>query len=249
VNFGVIFGMGNAKMRATLVKDLSGYDPVKIATRIHGKDKKDAAKAVKELEVVQSVITALRKYLLEDMPVDQVDLIFPDTLSKQISIQSLGTVAPKILEVYHREAPEIKQLQIQVKEVIRVRGYVRNFYGRRYYLTTDKSYIGLNRIVQGTAASAFKRVCNSIIRKCAVRCPSMRMVNNIHDAVKAIVHLDEAQEYYNVVKEETELSPFKVPLRSDVEVALYNWGNYVKVDNNDVLGTLGKVLDLPQKEQ
>jgi DNA polymerase I-like protein with 3'-5' exonuclease and polymerase domains len=57
---------------------------------------------------------------------------------------------------YHHKFHEIRELQEQIKAVLRRRGYIFDPYGRRYYLPMNRAYVGLNRLIQGWAASAFK---------------------------------------------------------------------------------------------
>lgn len=60
------------------------------------------------------------------------------------------------LRRYHGKFYEIEELQDMIKAALRRRGYIFDPFGRRYYLPMSKSYIGLNRLIQGWAASVFK---------------------------------------------------------------------------------------------
>ena len=71
----------------------------------------------------------------------------------------------KYLANYYARFPEIQIIQEQIKEKIRVRGYVFDKFGRRYYLPMARSYVALNRLIQGWSASAFKV---GFVRTCAV---------------------------------------------------------------------------------
>ena len=57
---------------------------------------------------------------------------------------------------YNSRLPEIESVQAKIKVALRSRGYVFDPFGRRYYLPMNKAYVGLNRLIQGWAASAFK---------------------------------------------------------------------------------------------
>ena len=72
--------------------------------------------------------------------------------------------ANKFFAKYQQRLPEVEQVQDAIKTKLRTRGYVFDPYGRRYHLTPDRAYIGLNRLIQGWAASAFKQ---GFIRTCA----------------------------------------------------------------------------------
>lgn len=60
------------------------------------------------------------------------------------------------LRAYNERLPEIELIQTQIKAALRGRGYVFDPFGRRYYLPINRAYVGLNRLIQGWAASAFK---------------------------------------------------------------------------------------------
>ncbi len=57
---------------------------------------------------------------------------------------------------YHGKFPEIQMVQAIIKAKLRERGYIFDPFGRRYHLPMARAYIGLNRLIQGWAASMFK---------------------------------------------------------------------------------------------
>lgn len=57
---------------------------------------------------------------------------------------------------YHGKFPEINTVQAMIKQKLRERGYIFDPFGRRYYLEMSRAYVGLNRLIQGWAASMFK---------------------------------------------------------------------------------------------
>ena len=73
--------------------------------------------------------------------------------------RNLGWDADKgkfYLGQYHGKFPEINVVQAMIKQKLRERGYIFDPFGRRYYLGMDRAYVGLNRLIQGWAASMFK---------------------------------------------------------------------------------------------
>lgn len=66
---------------------------------------------------------------------------------------------------YHSKFFEIATLQAAIRDALARRGYVFDSFGRRYYLPVDKAYVGLNRLIQGWAASVFKV---GFVRACRV---------------------------------------------------------------------------------
>jgi DNA polymerase-1 len=62
----------------------------------------------------------------------------------------------KYMSDYNRRLPEIEITQAKIKQALKTRGYVFDPFGRRYYLPLNRAYVGLNRLIQGWAATAFK---------------------------------------------------------------------------------------------
>jgi DNA polymerase I-like protein with 3'-5' exonuclease and polymerase domains len=81
--------------------------------------------------------------------------------------RSLGWSAAEAAEYlgnYHGQFPEISSVQERIKAKLLERGFIFDSFGRRYYLPSSRAYVGLNRLIQGWAASAFKlgyvRMCD-----------------------------------------------------------------------------------------
>jgi DNA polymerase I-like protein with 3'-5' exonuclease and polymerase domains len=122
--------------------------------------------------------------------------------------------------------PEIKMLFAQVKQKLQACGWVRNYFGRRYYIPTSKSYVGLNAIIQGGAADLFKQ---ALVELHIERCPNVFSIDNIHDSDFSICRIDEVQGYVNEVQDIMASTPFSIPVLADFEVATGRWSNSLKV--------------------
>jgi DNA polymerase I-like protein with 3'-5' exonuclease and polymerase domains len=92
-------------------------------------------------------------------------------------------VAQTLFDTYFKRIPKIKSLRYKIKDVVRQRGYVRTLLGRRRYLTNDKSYIGMNAIVQGTAADIFKMMVVAVDRFLTAGGYKTRIINLVHDEI------------------------------------------------------------------
>lgn len=57
---------------------------------------------------------------------------------------------------YNGRFPEILEMQAMIKTMLRRRGYIFDPFGRRYYLPSSRAYVGLNRLIQGWAATVCK---------------------------------------------------------------------------------------------
>lgn len=196
INFGVIYGMGQAKTKRSIVKALGedGVDSPTFRT------------------------TAVKYAGGLDLPA--FPLPIPATTAQQI--------ANNVLAEYHSTLPEIKILMGQVKTALQVRGFVRNFFGRRYYIPVEYSYIGLNAIIQGGCADLFKQILVEIFTK---RCTYALMIDNIHDSCFTLVREEEAQHYVDAVAQIMTECPFRIPILCDFEIAEGRWSNSLPIPN------------------
>jgi len=155
-----------------------------------------------------------------------------------ITADELEELAVNILATYHKNLPEIKYLNKKIKTILASRGYIRNYYGRRIYLSPDKAYIGLNRTVQGGSADMFKRILVTIHDKC----PYANIVNNIHDADMALMEARFLEEYWAVCNDTLTTIGLKVPILMDGKVAVRDWGTTLKITDNDIRKTYNELL-------
>lgn len=214
INFGVIYGMGKAKTEATLRNEIIANDSAK-----------------------------LRKHVYETYIDGGAQLIVPNIEAGEIIPQELlNMVGANVLKEFHNQNPEIKELMGVIKGLLRQRGYVRSFYGMHFYLPVDKSYVGLNRVIQGTAATLFKMKVVALFKELKQRQLAARLKLQVHDAVYASVPIARANEYIEVAHRIVTDCNFRVPVLMDFEMALYNWKNKMKIKHTtDVLGEIGKL--------
>ncbi len=192
INFGVIYGMGQAKTKRSIIKALPEVDGEKFR---------------------KTVVRYSGGRVVPNYP----DIILPDLAQE---------IANNVLAEYHATLPEIKMLMRQIKEIIINRGYVRNFFGRRYYLEPSTSYIGLNCIIQGGSADLFKQMLVEIHKR---RAPYALMIDNIHDSDFSIMRESEAQQYVHTVTALMTECPFRIPVICDFEIAEKKWSNSLKL--------------------
>jgi DNA polymerase-1 len=200
INFGIIYGMGEAKLTRTIAAGIMEFDSPKLRTQLQGY-------------------------------VDQFTNPIPD--EGTIPQKSIEAAAKAILKDYHKRIPSIKAIIKDIKNAIYAKGYIRNYFGRRYYMSVDKAYIGLNYLVQGSAADLFKTMVNRILDAN----PRAEMIDNIHDALLCEVPVEFAQAYYDSLKPIISNNKFRVPILFDCEVAIGNWGNITKFKGGDILHT------------
>jgi DNA polymerase I-like protein with 3'-5' exonuclease and polymerase domains len=154
----------------------------------------------------------------------------------------LVTMAENILKEYHVQNPKIKQMQAQIKQLLGQRGYVKGYFGRRAYLGMDRAYVGLNRVIQGTAADLFKQKMGQLFSSENKRLHRGQLALQVHDAVYAHVPLETANIYKEIAHRIVTDCPFRVPVLMDFELALYNWKNKIKINyETDILSEVGKL--------
>lgn len=226
VNFGMLYGMGEKKLKR------------KLAALFGELDRGDKLTAEGKIK--------LRKIIARYVGMSGKD---PDN---KIIVLDVGPIDPRafvfaaeaILVEYHSKVPAVRQMQKRVKDVVIHRGYVKNFFGRRYYYKPEIAYIALNAIIQGTAADFFKLKLCELFEACDQR---VEMVNMIYDSCFAVMPIECAQSYWDLCQKVVCDAPFNVPVLIDGEVALGHWGNITKIKNNDVLATAGTICKLKIK--
>ncbi len=154
---------------------------------------------------------------------------------------------------YHAAHPGIASLQQSVKTVLSQRiirrdgaivshGYVKDAFGRVYYVPLDKSYVGVNRLIQGCAASLLKTamvaVYNYLDQISAERGFRVgQILNLIHDEldIELSDKLEDQEKVALKIKDIMEDFPqFKVPILVDMKQSKTNWA---------------EAVDWPSKEQ
>lgn len=177
----------------------------------------------------QSFRDNLQKYAKDDIPP------YPATIESKV----VREIATSVLNDYHVKNPGVKYLNKTIKDLLYQRGYIKSYYGMRYYMTPDLAYVATNRLLQGSAAHYFKSCLVEIHREC----PEAQLINNIHDADYSIMDVEYAQKFYDVSRRVIERPLFRVPIRMDGEVAIDNWHNKRKIKNHCVMSNLQYLME------
>lgn len=94
--------------------------------------------------------------------------------------------AREFLDIYFRKFPSISAFQDKCKSAIRQRGYVSDFWGRRYHI--KEAYKAVNGLVSGGCAQAFKEqmlVVESYLHTCPVSVRNAaKIVMPVHDEIQ-----------------------------------------------------------------
>ena len=116
------------------------------------------------------------------------------------------TEATEIKARYFSTMPEARVFINTVQQVIKVRGFVKNFYGRRRRLDPDDCYKAPNALIQGCAADYIKHKIVRIYKYLMWHGYSTHMTNVVHDEV-----------VFNISDNEQHLAPILRWLMSDFE--------------------------------
>lgn len=139
-----------------------------------------------------------------------------------------AAAAEIIYNEYHQFLPEIRQFQKRINNLCRVRGWFKNFYGRVYRIPTERSYVGVNYVVQGTVGDYMKDRSATLFEQ--TRDLDAHMINEIHDAAVWLVPRANALEFHRRAMPAFESSPFRLPMRADSKVSGGAWGQMEKLD-------------------
>lgn len=218
INFGILYGMGKAKTKRS------------IAARFGEMDRSPKTKPADKAKIR----SALRRYVAMSGQDIGGKIVAQIGETGPIPAKAFDLAAEAILAEYHSRVPTVKAMNVRIKNVLQARGYIKNFFGRRYMYPVDLAYIALNALIQGSAADFFKDRLVELFRRADRR---VEMVDMIYDSCFCIMPIEIAQEYWNLCREVVCKSPFIIPVLIDGEIALYNWGNITKIQNNNVLET------------
>ena len=131
-------------------------------------------------------------------------------------------VAKKMDEAYYKAFPKILDYQKLVRDTFTRRGFVKNRYGRRYYLGNKRFVYKLyNYIIQGTCADMLK---DKIIEVDKLLLPyKSRFQMNIHDELSFEIYKGEEFLIPAIKKIMEDVDWMTVPVVADVEVTKTNW--------------------------
>jgi len=142
--------------------------------------------------------------------------------AKHLTNAETSAVAEKLYAEYHTMIPEIQKFQKLVATMCRVRGWVKNYFGRIYRLHAKHSYKGVNYIIQGTAGDHAKLKATEIDEQLGPEFDPW-LLDLVHDSHLWSVLRERAYEFYQRVVPIAESSDFRIPMRVDVKVSVSSW--------------------------
>lgn len=140
------------------------------------------------------------------------------------------TEATDIKARYFSTMPEARVFINTVQQVIKMRGYVRNFYGRRRRLDPDDCYKAPNALIQGCAADYIKHKIVNIYKYLMYNKCKTRMINVVHDEVVFNIHKDEAELAPVLRWLMSDFETFRCPITAGAESGHPSWGQKEEED-------------------
>jgi len=130
---------------------------------------------------------------------------------------------------YYDRIPKAKPFINDLKAKIERGEYVYNGYNRRYVITPDKAYIGINYLVQGTSGDIIKE--NMIHIDKFLEDKKSKMLIQIHDEL--LFDIDEEEEESGIVYQIASImktNRLGIPLNVDVKKCKGSWANKEKYE-------------------
>lgn len=107
--------------------------------------------------------------------------------------------AKELITAIKKSLPGYYRLNKRIREKIRERGYVTTLFGRKSPVNPDKAYVGLNALIQGSAADIMKQGLINV--EAAVRPLGGKPLLVVHDEVVVEVPSDNAEDALRLTKQ------------------------------------------------
>lgn len=134
------------------------------------------------------------------------------------------TEAAEIKARYFSTMPEARVFINTVQQVIKMRGFVKNFYGRRRRLDPDDCYKAPNALIQGCAADYIKHKIVNMYKYIMYNHLRTYMTNVVHDEVVFNIHKDEQDQAPILRWLMSEFEAFRCPITAGAENGNPSWG-------------------------
>lgn len=237
INFGIIYGMGRNKLAIQL--DVPVDETVRLLELV-----KAGFKAKLKMKSYTTLTPDDVEALLEDHRVMTQSRQWPGlrTIGKEVSskvepaeLEKLLIVGDKnmrlmysaqgFLDKYHIRFPKIKVFTKAIDKAIRARGFIFNRYGRRYHLPSDKTYVGVNRLIQGTCADMVKLAQWRIYKLLEARKAKTKFINVVHDEIQFDIHHSELDIIPEIKQCMETFSHVETKMKVDCDYSHISWAN------------------------
>lgn len=142
------------------------------------------------------------------------------------------TEASEIKAKYFSMIPEARTFINTVYQVIKMRGFVKNYYGRLRRLDSDDCYKAPNALIQGCAADYIKFKVVDIYKYIRYNELKTKMINIVHDELVINIHKEELEQAPYLRWLLSDFDKFRCPITAGVEKGEPSWGQ--KVEPEDI---------------
>lgn len=125
---------------------------------------------------------------------------------------------------YFAALPEIQPFIKTVHHVVRAKGFVKNWYGRRRRLPSEHAYKAPNALIQGCAADYIKKRIVLMFKFLAAHGYKTRLINVVHDELIIEIHESEKFLAPKLRWLMSDFETFRVPITAGAEYSEENWG-------------------------
>lgn len=134
------------------------------------------------------------------------------------------TEATEIKARYFSTMPEARVFINTVQQVIKMRGFVKNFFGRKRRLDADDCYKAPNALIQGCAADYIKHKIVRIYKFLMYHGLKTHMTNVVHDEIVVNIHESEKSLAPTVRWLLSDFETFRCPITAGSENGNPSWG-------------------------
>ena len=134
------------------------------------------------------------------------------------------TEATNLKATYFSQMPEARTFIATVHQVIKIRGFVKNFYGRRRRLDPNDCYKAPNALIQGCAADYIKAKLVNMYKYIQYHNLKTQLILIIHDEIVLAVHKDEQEHIPAFRWLLSDFTSFRCPITAGAEKGAPSWG-------------------------
>lgn len=134
------------------------------------------------------------------------------------------TEATNLKVNYFAQLPEAQRFISTVHAVIKQRGFVKNFYGRRRRLDSNDSYKAPNALIQGCAADYIKNRLVDMYKYIEYNNLKTRLLVPVHDEIVMMIHKDEQDRIPVLRWLLSDFTSFRCPITAGIEKGNPSWG-------------------------
>ena len=133
---------------------------------------------------------------------------------------------------YFALLPEAKVFIATVHQVIKNRGFVKNYYGRRRRLDSNDCYKAPNALIQGCAADYIKAKMVKMYKYIRYHGMQSTMSLVVHDEVALMIHKDEREHLPMLRWLLSDFSSFRCPITAGLEKGEPSWGQKITPEDS-----------------